>query len=143
MTMLNEEIVKEMSKYDDMFNGFSYNDIVPEELEEVEILVLKAQNSNSSPTDITEGGLSTTGITTNGDNTEQSPHKVSDAQGMSPTGQKDNEGSSDSEKEEENIKREILKHQASMEADKTKIDETKTDSNPPNLEHKKSAEVEQ
>lgn len=30
MTMLNEEIVKEMSKYDELFNGFSYNDIVQE-----------------------------------------------------------------------------------------------------------------
>lgn len=30
MTMLNEEIVKEMSKYDELFNGFSYNDIIQE-----------------------------------------------------------------------------------------------------------------
>lgn len=33
MTMLNEEIVKEMSKYDDLFNGFSYNDIIQEKEE--------------------------------------------------------------------------------------------------------------
>jgi hypothetical protein len=31
MTMLNEDMVKEMKKYDDMFNGFSYNDIIEEE----------------------------------------------------------------------------------------------------------------
>lgn len=30
MTMLNEEIVKELAKYDDMFQGFSYNDIIQE-----------------------------------------------------------------------------------------------------------------
>lgn len=36
MTMLNEEIVKELSKYDDMFNGFSYNDIGQERNEEEE-----------------------------------------------------------------------------------------------------------
>lgn len=34
--MLNEEIVKEMSKYDDMFNGFSYNDIIQEKFEDDE-----------------------------------------------------------------------------------------------------------
>jgi hypothetical protein len=29
--MLNEDMVKEMMKYDDLFNGFSYNDIIEEE----------------------------------------------------------------------------------------------------------------
>jgi serine/threonine protein kinase len=36
MTMLNEEIVKEMAKYDDLFNGFSYNDIIQEKFEDDE-----------------------------------------------------------------------------------------------------------
>lgn len=34
MTMLNEDIVKELAKYDDLFNGFSYNDIIPERNED-------------------------------------------------------------------------------------------------------------
>ena len=36
MTMLNEEIVKELAKYDELFNGFSYNDIIPERQEDEE-----------------------------------------------------------------------------------------------------------
>jgi hypothetical protein len=34
MTMLNEEIIKELAKYDELFNGFSYNDIIQEKDEE-------------------------------------------------------------------------------------------------------------
>ena len=35
MTMLNEEIIKELAKYDELFNGFSYNDIIQEKDEEL------------------------------------------------------------------------------------------------------------
>ena len=34
MTMLNEEIVKELAKYDELFNNFSYNDVVKDVDEE-------------------------------------------------------------------------------------------------------------
>ena len=33
--MLNEEIIKELAKYDEYFDGFSYNDIIQEKDEEV------------------------------------------------------------------------------------------------------------
>lgn len=120
MTMLNEEIVKEMSKYDDMFNGFSYNDIIPEDLEEVEQLVEKFISKDVISTETNDGGQSLAGVIDSRDLAKDSPKKLESDQALSPSGHKDEESSSDSEKEEEKVKNEILKHQASLEISKLK-----------------------
>ena len=96
MTMLNEDIVKEISKYDKMFDGFSYNDIVPEAGEHDKDDVDRGQDvlAFSAPED------ELTVITKPADLKENNVPDVGH------TGEADS--SSDTDKDEEKVKKALL-----------------------------------